>query len=35
MDVATLDRRWERVRGEALSRAQSLDLIREAARSWT
>jgi transcriptional regulator with XRE-family HTH domain len=34
-DLVTLDRRWERIRGEALSRAQSLDLIREAARSWT
>ncbi|GHJ09579.1 hypothetical protein TPA0907_39460 [Micromonospora humidisoli] len=34
-DVATLSRRWERIRGEALSRSQSLDLIREAAGSWT
>ncbi|MFK3979133.1 DUF5753 domain-containing protein [Micromonospora sp. NPDC050397] len=34
-DIATLDRRWERIRGEALPRAQSLDLIREAATSWT
>ncbi|MET7834917.1 DUF5753 domain-containing protein [Micromonospora sediminicola] len=34
-DVATLERRWERLRGEALSRAHSLDVIREAARSWT
>lgn len=34
-ELVTLDRRWERVRGEALSRAQSLDLIREAATSWT
>ncbi|MFI2652145.1 DUF5753 domain-containing protein [Micromonospora fulviviridis] len=34
-DVATLDRRWERIRGVALSRAQSLELIREAAASWT
>ncbi|MFK3979451.1 DUF5753 domain-containing protein [Micromonospora sp. NPDC050397] len=33
--VATLERRWERIRGEALSRSQSLDLIREAATSWT
>ncbi|HWJ10442.1 MAG TPA: Scr1 family TA system antitoxin-like transcriptional regulator, partial [Nocardioides sp.] len=33
-DVATLDRRWERIRGVALSRAQSLELIREAAASW-
>lgn len=34
-DVATLDRRWERVRGEALSRMQSIELIREAAGTWT
>lgn len=34
-DVATLSRRWERIRGEALSRPQSLDLIRKAAGSWT
>jgi uncharacterized protein DUF5753 len=34
-DVATLDRRWERVRGDALSRAQSLEIIREAGASWT
>jgi hypothetical protein len=34
-DVATLSRRWERIRGEALSRVQSLDLIRKAAGSWT
>jgi hypothetical protein len=34
-DIATLERRWECVRGEALSRAHSLDLIREAAASWT
>lgn len=34
-DVATLSRRWERIRGEALPRASSLDLIREAAGSWT
>ncbi|WBC16997.1 DUF5753 domain-containing protein [Micromonospora sp. WMMA1998] len=33
--VATLSRRWERIRGEALTRSQSLDLIREAAGSWT
>nr|WP_117669424.1 DUF5753 domain-containing protein [Micromonospora sp. MW-13] len=30
-DVATLVLRWERIRGEALSRAQSLDLITKAA----
>ncbi|MET8254745.1 helix-turn-helix transcriptional regulator [Micromonospora sp. NPDC005197] len=35
VDVATLDRRWERIRDGALSRAQSLNLIREAAASWT
>ncbi|WP_327644846.1 DUF5753 domain-containing protein [Micromonospora zamorensis] len=34
-DVATLDRRWERIRDGALSRAQSLNFIREAAASWT
>lgn len=34
-DVATLSRRWERIRGEALPRASSLELIREAAGSWT
>lgn len=34
-DLATLDRRWERIRDGALSRAQSLSLIREAAASWT
>lgn len=34
-DIATLSRRWERIRGEALSRAQSRDLLREAASSWT
>ncbi len=33
--IATLERRWECVRGEALSRTHSLDLIREAAASWT
>ncbi|MGC4804554.1 helix-turn-helix domain-containing protein [Micromonospora sp. DT233] len=34
-DLATLERRWERIRGEALPRGRSLDLIREAAASWT
>ncbi|MEU7587899.1 DUF5753 domain-containing protein [Micromonospora sp. NPDC049230] len=34
-DIATLNRRWERIRSEALSRLQSLDLIRRAAASWT
>lgn len=33
-DIASLHRKWEAVRGEALSRRQSLDLIKEAARSW-
>lgn len=33
-DIAALQRHWEAVRGEALSRRQSLDLINEAARSW-
>lgn len=35
IDVATLTDRWERIRGEALPRRQSLDLIKEAAASWT
>ncbi|MER7168129.1 DUF5753 domain-containing protein [Micromonospora sp. NPDC000207] len=34
-EVATLDRRWARISGEALTRAQSLALITEAADSWT
>ncbi|MEO3779220.1 DUF5753 domain-containing protein [Micromonospora sp. B11E3] len=34
-DVATLERRWERIRGESLPRKRSLDLLKEAARSWT
>ncbi|ASW56107.1 helix-turn-helix transcriptional regulator [Plantactinospora sp. KBS50] len=34
-EVVTLDHRWERIRGEALSRQQSLDLIKEAVSSWT
>ncbi|MGC5291397.1 helix-turn-helix domain-containing protein [Micromonospora sp. DT231] len=34
-DLASLDRRWERIRDAALSRAQSLNLLREAAASWT
>ncbi|TDC28864.1 DUF5753 domain-containing protein [Micromonospora sp. KC213] len=34
-EIATLGRRWTRIVGEALSRAQSLDLIRKAAASWT
>lgn len=34
-DLAKLNDRWERIRGEALSRRQSLDLIKEAAKTWT
>ncbi|SBT52082.1 DUF5753 domain-containing protein [Micromonospora narathiwatensis] len=34
-EIATLERRWERIRGEALPRGRSLDLLRDAARSWT
>ncbi|MBM0237643.1 XRE family transcriptional regulator [Micromonospora sp. ATA32] len=34
-EIATLDRRWERIRGEALPRGRSLELLGEAARSWT
>ncbi|WP_204037760.1 DUF5753 domain-containing protein [Micromonospora qiuiae] len=34
-ELVTLDRRWERIRGEALPRGRSLDLLREAARAWT
>ncbi|GHJ12152.1 DUF5753 domain-containing protein [Micromonospora sp. AKA38] len=34
-EIATLERRWERIRGEALPRGHSLDLLREAAASWT
>ncbi|MEV0430469.1 helix-turn-helix transcriptional regulator [Micromonospora sp. NPDC050495] len=34
-DIVVLQRHWEAVRGEALSRRQSLDLIKEAACSWT
>ncbi|MFI2712998.1 Scr1 family TA system antitoxin-like transcriptional regulator [Micromonospora sp. NPDC018662] len=33
-DIAALEACWEAVRGEALSRRQSLDLIKEAASSW-
>ncbi|SCL31695.1 hypothetical protein GA0074692_3160 [Micromonospora pallida] len=35
LDVATLDRRWARINGEALPRALSLSLITEAAKTWT
>ncbi|MFG2010998.1 DUF5753 domain-containing protein [Micromonospora sp. NPDC048868] len=34
-DLVTLERRWERIRGEALPRGRTLNLLREAARSWT
>ncbi|MEV4478585.1 helix-turn-helix domain-containing protein [Micromonospora coxensis] len=34
-DLATLQRTWEVVRGEALSRRQSLELIEETAQTWT
>ncbi|MEU4568688.1 DUF5753 domain-containing protein [Micromonospora sp. NPDC023956] len=34
-DLVTLERRWERIRGEALPRGRSLDLLREAAAAWT
>ncbi|WBB75143.1 helix-turn-helix transcriptional regulator [Micromonospora sp. WMMD1128] len=33
-DLASLQRKWEAVRGEALSRRESFDLIKEAAGSW-
>jgi len=34
-EIATLGRRWARIVGEALPRAQSLDLVRKAAAAWT
>lgn len=34
-DLATLQRTWEAVRGEALPRRQSLDLIKKAAQTWS
>jgi len=34
-DLAILQLTWEAIRGEALSRRQSLDLIKEAAQTWT
>ncbi|WP_204946349.1 DUF5753 domain-containing protein [Micromonospora luteifusca] len=34
-DLVSLERRWERIRGEALPRGRSLALLREAAASWT
>ncbi|KXK58200.1 XRE family transcriptional regulator [Micromonospora rosaria] len=33
--LVRLERRWERIRGEALPRGRTLDLLREAAASWT
>ncbi|MEH1012423.1 Scr1 family TA system antitoxin-like transcriptional regulator [Micromonospora sp. CPCC 206060] len=35
VDIASLDRRWARICGEALPRSQSLDLIRKAVASWS
>ncbi|WP_433535737.1 DUF5753 domain-containing protein [Micromonospora sp. CA-249363] len=34
-EIATLERRWERIRSEALPRGRSVELLREAAASWT
>ncbi|WKU07162.1 helix-turn-helix transcriptional regulator [Micromonospora sp. HUAS LYJ1] len=34
-EIASLERRWSRIVGEALPRAQSLDLIRKAVAAWT
>lgn len=34
-DIARLADRWERIRGEALTRQQSLDPIKKAAATWT
>ncbi|GIJ23414.1 DUF5753 domain-containing protein [Micromonospora lutea] len=34
-EIATLEHRWARIVGEALPWTQSLDLVREAAASWT
>ncbi|MDG4795904.1 helix-turn-helix transcriptional regulator [Micromonospora sp. WMMD1082] len=34
-DLATLLARWETVRNEALSRQQSIELLKEVAKSWT
>ncbi|WP_341721311.1 Scr1 family TA system antitoxin-like transcriptional regulator [Micromonospora sp. FIMYZ51] len=34
-ELATLERRWARISGEALPRAQSLALLTEAAAAWT
>ncbi|MER5700532.1 Scr1 family TA system antitoxin-like transcriptional regulator [Micromonospora sp. NPDC002296] len=35
VDIATVERRWARIVGEALPRVASLDLIKKAAASWT
>ncbi|MFF3869430.1 DUF5753 domain-containing protein [Micromonospora sp. NPDC001898] len=35
VDIATMERRWARIVGEALPRVASLDLIKKAAASWT
>ena len=32
--VDTLVRKWEAIRGEALSRTQSIEMIKEAAERW-
>ncbi|WP_431915477.1 DUF5753 domain-containing protein [Micromonospora wenchangensis] len=34
-EIASLERRWTRIVGEALPRAQSLDLVRKVAATWT
>ena len=34
-EIASLERRWARIVGEALPRAQSLDLVRKVAATWT
>ncbi|MFE7873412.1 DUF5753 domain-containing protein [Micromonospora humida] len=34
-EIASLERRWARIVGEALPRSQSLDLIRKAVAAWT
>ncbi|MFG1880668.1 DUF5753 domain-containing protein [Micromonospora sp. NPDC049102] len=34
-EIATLERRWERIRSEALPRGRSVELLREAATPWT
>lgn len=34
-DIATLERRWERIRGEAFPRERSLEILKEAAAAWT